>query len=547
MVSTMASSSLSEDTLRSRLAAALPKGFAFGIHHVSTPPIKSEALYAAPPKERPERTFVEKHFLAVSIDHPSAENDTQKILVLGLEIYIYTTARATTIFVSKADSTGYLHLLNLPKGTPSPIRTITATFVEFLVHNRRRKGTQLVVSLFARAQDQYLFPGSVEYKGKHVLDDRGLIKWWCRVLNPLLDDPVDGYILVPGLETNEMKAFIPKGTSQSARWSVGHPLMRISHYARQFDWVPPRCLIPQFPDDPKSRFRDELDADALNSAIYRTTGNWKTVRTLDTFWEMMAYRQECSSGRMTGFIWAVYDGVKSKASDEDTKPAVAADVTDEPPSTPSKQRTINIAPQTTPRKLFPSRSDAKPYDERHELRMRKAKERKRRKKLTGPIIPRKVRMDAFQKMKRLLDRPTYTAYYAWGVSGRGELIVSEAKYKRIIDILLHLDFATLEKSLAGTRRWLSEVGLGASWGYTVEGEKEVSIQEDTQDASGLSQVNNLTTLVKRKRSDTQNDSTPQVNVLGAGLIRKKSKAEEEPAKPAVNVLGEGLVRKKPKD
>jgi len=69
--------------------------------------------------------------------------------------------------------------------------------------------------------------------------------------------------------------------------------------------VPPRCLIPHFPDDPKSRFLDELD-DEMSRSQAKASGEWKTVKSLDVFWEMMAFRQECSAGRMVGFIWVVF-------------------------------------------------------------------------------------------------------------------------------------------------------------------------------------------------------------------------------------------------
>ncbi|GJC93020.1 H3 K56 histone acetylation protein KAT11 [Colletotrichum higginsianum] len=186
--------------LLDKLSAALPKGYRFGVYHLSTPPTKTDALYSAPPEEREDKTYCERHFLAISIDVPSstAEADKQAatnsdaskpVLILALEVFVYTTAYSSTFFVAKADSTGYLKLLNLPKGTPSPIKEISSVFVSYLVEQRSRKGIQSVVSLFARAQDQYLFPGSVEYAGKHVLDDRGLVKWWCRVLDPLLEKP----------------------------------------------------------------------------------------------------------------------------------------------------------------------------------------------------------------------------------------------------------------------------------------------------------------------------------------------------------------------
>jgi regulator of Ty1 transposition protein 109 len=516
--------------LDTRLASVLPKGHSFTILHISTPPTKTDPLYSPPPNERPERTYCENHFLAVSIDAPDASGN--QVLVLGIEVLIYTTARSSTLFVSKADSTGYLTLLNLPKGTPSPIREICATFVGFLVEKRRRKGIQFVVNLFARAQDQYLFPGSVDNKGKHVLDDRGLIKWWCRVLDPLLGPaPISteapwksakGYIVVPGLERNETKALTPR--KPDSAWEFTHPLERISHYYREFDWVPPRCLIPHFPDDPKSRFRDELDEEAAKSQGMKKQGNWKSVKTLDMFWDMMAYRQECSSGRMTGFIWLVFDDQEPSEANESFRSTA-------PPETPEKQRMVQITPSTTPRKLFPSKSKSES----------KTKKKKAKKTLRGPIIARKPHIKRV-KHNRVLDRPVNTAYYSWTPQARGEKIVDEATYKRIVDLLLHLDFAALSKAVGSTRRWLSEGGGGSKWGVVISGTRETPTPTASNGDDG---VNNLSGLVKRKRNDsTVEENQSKVNVLSAGLVKKKPK--EEP-KNGVNVLSTGLIRKKPKE
>lgn len=535
------------DDLRSRLAGVLPKDHSFNIYHLSTPPTKCDPLCSPPPNERPDRTYCEKHFLTVSIDHQSSpEAKNKQIFVLGVEIFIFTTAHATTIFVSKADSTGYLHLLGLPSGTPSPIREVCATFIDFLVDKRRRKGVQLVISLFARAQAQYLFPGSVNNKGKHVLDDRGLVKWWCRVLDPLLQSTVSGYLVVPGLDTHETRAFVPRGANASGRWTAGHPLERISHYTREFDWVPPRCLIPCYPDDPKSRFRDELDEEAAKMGHFRATGGWKSVRTLETFWDMMAFRQECSSGRLTGFMWIVFDDDGAT----DTRKEAPLPTPNEsfkerpstPPETPKKQLTIStVTPSTTPRKLFPSKNDPKASDAHPKDKKKKKKPKKAN--LRGIIIPRQPRIKTAQR-NYLLDRPASTAYYSWDPSGRSERIVSETDYKRIIELLLHLDFGTLDKAAGSTHRWVGEVGMGSSWGYTVKGTREVSVRGAVQPETNGQQVNNLTGLVKRKRLDC---ATGEANVLSPGLVRKKPKADEEAPKPEVNVLSAGLVRKKLKD
>lgn len=563
--------------LLEKLSAVLPKGYRFGIYHLSTPPTKTDALYSAPPDEREDKTYCEKHFLAVSIDVrpnttteaalPAKDGGSKQVLVLALEVFVYTTAYSSTFFVAKADSTGYLKLLNLPKGTPSPIKEVSSAFVSYLVEQRRRKGIQSVVSLFARAQDQYLFPGSVEYSGKHVLDDRGLVKWWCKVLDPLLADPPVGkgapwgsakaYLVIPGLDNYETKAFLPKTPNSAANWVLGHALEKISHYTKEFDWVPARCLIPRFPDDPKSRFRDELDEEAGKSKQLKTTGLWKSVKSLDTFWEMMAYRQECSSGRLTGFIWVVFDTEaeqtrRDSASTTLPTPNPSFDASN-PPKTPPRSTAARLAtPMSTPRKLFPASPSGTPSKKKSQ---KPDKKKKKKKKLRGIIKPRQPQIKT-QQRNYLLDKPISTAYYYWPAEGRGRKIVNESDYKRAYELLLHLDFSKLELAKGSTRRWISEVGMGDAWALEVVGKREVPTPSSNEPSAGA--VNNLSGLIKRKRSEDSaaagsDEPSSKVNVLSTGLIRKKPKEEAAAADAqkanggepqAVNVLGGGLVRKK---
>ncbi|KAM0328853.1 hypothetical protein ACHAQA_005269 [Verticillium albo-atrum] len=528
--------------LADRLSKVLPKGRDFGIYHLSTPPTKTDALFSAPPNEHEDKTYCENHFLAVTIDaidstaQETRKDVPQRVLAFAIEVFIFTTAYTSTFFVSKADSTGYLALLNLPKGTPSPIKEVCGTFMSYLVEQRQRSDKQCIVSLFARAQDQYLFPGSIKNKTKHVLDDRGLVKWWCKVLDPMLATPPAGewgrtkaYLVIPGLDTYETKAFLPRSATAAANWELGHPLDRISHYTKEYDWVPPRCLIPKYPDDPKSRYRDELDEEAGKSRQLQTTGMWKSIRSVDQFWEMLAYRQECSSGRLTGFIWVVLDPkeVKKPAGSPAALPTPSASFSEptpaasEPPSTPTKQRTTSSNTLLlTPRKLFPvsqssdGQSASKP----------EKKTKKKKKPLRGKIKTRQPHIKT-QRRNYLKDRKTTTAYYYWPLEGRGERVVEESNYKRSIELLLHLDFANLDLAKGSTRRWVSEVGMGESWGLDVTGEREASAADQMAPAA-VGAVNNLSGMVKRKRppvAETGEEQPSQVNVLSAGLVRKKPK------------------------
>ncbi|GAP92962.1 putative H3 K56 histone acetylation protein KAT11 [Rosellinia necatrix] len=539
--------------LAKALAQALPKDSCWKTWHLSTTPGITEALYYPPalksvPDKRsskPLKTYCEKHFLAVSIADPTTGQD---VLVLGIEIYIYTTAFSTTIFVAKADSTGYLHLQPTPKGF-SPIRALTASFLAFLVRHRRRPSRQLIINLFARAQSQYIFPGSVKNNKKHILDDRGLIKWWCRVLDPLLehharDDATGnwhrahGYLIIPGLDTYEARAFIPKSEHAASSWSLGHPLELISPYtkdATNYGTVPPRCLIPTYPDDPKARFVEELEESTSEKA--RLLRGWKTPTTLDQFWEMMAFRQECSSGRMTGFIWLVFEPplafISSSGQHSNT---MSPSSTTAPPiptapsgSTPgqadaasnSKAPDQSITSSSVPTSL-PSNLVSTSAKPRYRKRIGKPI-------LKGVIIPRTPRVKTHRaKFPDQVETP----YYYWPEAGRGQVVLDDNGYKRAVELLLHLEFKNLEQAISSTSRWVSEVNTGERWDSLVTGEK--SITEPSTASAPLSTVNNLTGLVQRKRktetkaeaeagAPTEGAPSPLVNTLGGGLVRKRIK------------------------
>ncbi|KAI0456843.1 hypothetical protein F5B21DRAFT_466886 [Xylaria acuta] len=565
------------------LAQALPKDSRCTAWHLSTTPATTEALCYPPAlnttaekrPSKPLKTYCEKHFLAVSISHPPTLGD---VLVLALEVYIYTTTFSTTIFVAKADSTGYLHLQSTPKGF-SPIRAVTVAFLNFLVEHRTRTSKQLVVNLFARAQSQYIFPGSVKNNKKHILDDRGLIKWWCRVLNPLLQDDfqsnssgnwsrIHGYLVIPGLDDYESRAFVPRTEDATRNWSLDHPLELISPYtkdAANYGNVPPRCLIPTYPDDPKARFVEELEESTSDKA--KLLGGWKTPRTLDQFWEMMAFRQECSSGRMTGFVWLVFEPPLASTSPLNRQPNTASSslstaATPTPATSfsgiPSHEDAPS-RPQDCLKKVAaletPTSSPSKITSASNKLPRRK---RRAKKILKGRIIPREPRVKTHRV--KYPDR-IETPYYYWPEAGRGQVVLDENGYKRAVELLLHLEFKSLEHAIASTSRWTGEVNTGEDWALPVVGEKV--ILDQTTSGAHLGTVNNLSGLIQRKRksedeSPLQENTSAPVNMLNEGLLRKKvkvdtdggsadiQKASKTGLEPNVNVLGSGLVRKKSK-
>ena len=361
---TMSSKSRS-DEFSTFLANSLPQDTKIRIYHISTLPTSSTPLFASSPDQAEQVTTCESHFLIVSrrITKDSStvqEADSSKgidlgdeVLVLGIEVLVYTTQSLTMIFVSKADSTGFLTRTTSKRSDESLIKTIISAFLKWLVQHHLATGPtisiadentdvmlhsdkqiespihrRLVLSLFARAQNQYLFPGSVENSTKHVLDDRQLIKWWCKVLDTLVENDWaqavnshDGsaekpsvesaakitpqaYMIIPGFSTNETsRSFFPPPTTprtrQEMRWYVKYPVEYL--VGDLHSQIPIRSVIPRFPDDPKARYCGDLDTAGTDEQ-----GKWKGIKTLQQFWETMEYRQECASGRLVGFIWLTF-------------------------------------------------------------------------------------------------------------------------------------------------------------------------------------------------------------------------------------------------
>lgn len=571
-------------SLRELLAEQLPKDVPFTFYHYSTPPTRSSSLFSAPPHAKSERTYCESHLLAASIT-PKESTDSkipEELLILAIEVLIYTTRNLTTIFISKADSTGYLSELQLPRSqSGSPLKAICGTFVSWLARERQREGKKLVISLFARAQDQYLFPASIDNKNKHVLDDRGLVKWWCKVLDPIVwqykaeeerkpfadrliegengsvngsqssgESTAKGYLVIPGFEPYDTLRYVPPSPVPNTprRWAASHPLLQIAPSPA----APPRCLVPHFPDDPKSRFLDELDEElpdrgtdamvAEGGTPSRSNGIWKSVKTLDQFWEFMAFRQECSSGRIVGFIWVVISPPKPSIPEEDE---------DEPSQQSASQSASQIDSQE---------------------RILKARRRKPIKKKRnqgteyGPIplkLPRIKTMssdlsNASNASSKSTSKtvPETSPYYVWPSNSRGTICFSTKDYNRAHEILIQQNFSTRPYTAKATKRWREEIAvLGglSDWSWTVTGTKENIASSVT--SNGAAPITTVMGVRKKRKPDvgpttSSAQSIEGVQALSDNLVRKKAKIEPTPVAEvpvnSVTTLSAGLVRKKPK-
>lgn len=528
------------DSLRAALSSALPEGFRCRVRYAYSSTKRCGPLFSPVPGQGPERTRLASHFLTVSItastvDGTSREAD-QDAFVYAIEVLVYSTARLATMFVSKADSTGYLR-----SSRPSPIRTISSAFLSWLAARERQSspGRKLVISLFARAQSQYLFPGSAENANKHVLDDRQLIKWWVRVLDPLVADRLKpkasddsdvvqyrGYLTVPGYQTSELRHFLPLSTSH---WRAGNPLPELCQTRGVPEHAPTRCLLPRFPDDPKARFMQDLDDEvglvedagalATTSPSKRKHGRWRSIQDLDRFWEAMEFRQECSSGRVVGFLWVVI-GSNGSGGEQHCSQLTAG------------PRAID---RESSGKSLSSMFDEQ--DPQESQRSAKSTSRKlRRRQLTGPIEPRQPRLKGGSSSCSATSEPSNL------FQGDGVLLTKDG-YDQAMQTLLHLDFANVQVAAKSTAKWVAEVssicGLPSKqWTLDVVGTAVVEKVADESMTNGHAKVNDLGGMIKKKRKQ-EGDSSME----SKGCV--SSQQQPEPSN-LVNMLGSGLVRKKPK-
>lgn len=538
----------SSTTLEHRLADALPEDVRTRVYHISTPPTTSIPLFAAGPGQEDQSTVCETHFLGIS--SPEKGNDGE-VFVFAIEVVIFDTDSLTTVFISKADSSGFISRVHSRTGSLSIPQNVTRIFVDYLIQPRLND-KRLVLSLFARSQNQYLFPGSIENAEKHVLDDRQLIKWWCRVLDSIWRPydirqstacrdgsyTITAHVVVPGCDTGETRAFFPASHVHdftSPKWIDEYPSEQLSLDTT----LPLRCLIPRFPDDPKSRFLDDLDGNHVG-----INGEWRSVKTMEQFWELMSYRQECSAGRLVGFIWVVFShGSAEKEQgqqDQHASTSFSSDVSDVgplPTLAHSQRPMLEQAHATGPTSddLLPLAQTASPPPSSPVLEPHGSKSDLVR---NADHIP-----DGIDATSATSIKHAYAIGTKKGSSVRasivetsitpGQAIVPVIDYEILIEELLEMDFAGSEMANQSTCKWLAQVAAKAGrphFGVDVVGRRKHEVARNgTPDTSA--QVNMLTG-VKKKRKADQADvgaaprnsvSAPTPQVLSSNLIRKKPK------------------------
>ncbi|EEQ33910.1 hypothetical protein McanMca71_002892 [Microsporum canis] len=532
-------------TLEEALSQAIRKGVNLVVRHVVDASTPCPPIFSPPLGEPDEPTICKRHFLAVSIN-PDYEKgtgqqtesgnalDDNELLVFAIEVLVYTTDKLSTLFVSKADSTGYLSLLNHDPNSPaaySLTRNVLSTFLYHLVRIYQKPDITLVLSLFARAQDQYLFPGSSENKGKHILDDRGLIKWWCRVIDPIMQSieresdhsqsrpptptspaqHVTAHLIVPGCDTFETRNFLPEReraiNNPGSHWRLNYPLHQICSYPD----APPRCLVPRFPDDPKARFLIDLDDEITDENPphnLKNSGRWHSVKTLDQFWEMMSYRQECSAGRLVGFLWMVVKPSPVTINASSGQASTEANLA-------TQSQTTNIDQETE---------------------------------------EKDVNKNSLKTTTNVDD---------------SIIQISNSDYKALADYLLDFDFSNQEDSTVNTKLWIEKLsslsGCG-NRGLRIVGKAPIPGSQPPASTAGPRVATNVLRdglVRKRKRQPSTNSivlgesTNAPPHAASTQVVSEGSKPTEQdtntgtqgqpaPSAPSVNVLAGNLIRKKKK-
>lgn len=337
-------------TLRDALLAglnSLPGTREFHLHVLVSSPRKHGNLF---PFANPRpRSYLQDILILLS---EQTTPDSPSVFVSAIEACVYNipATSCAILYVSKVDSTGQA---TAPSPTPALVRALLLFYAD--PATRPISVDHLWIHVFARAQNQYLFPNSSEYPKKHPLSDIKLCAWWKRQISTVVGElatrvgdtcRTKSYYTLPGL--SEFEAYhslerVYPSTGSRSSWTYGHPYSQ--------DEIPLPCpcpsggdsprhlgqCIPSFDDDPKSRFIDEIayttDADGVRSPE-RKRPRADTLKTheedassadasekkegrskkedqthkevkkvsVEEFWERMSFRQECIAGAVTGFF-----------------------------------------------------------------------------------------------------------------------------------------------------------------------------------------------------------------------------------------------------
>ncbi|AMD22771.1 HHR002Cp [Eremothecium sinecaudum] len=159
------------------------------------------------------------------------------------------------------------------------------------------------ISLFTRAEAQYLFPDSADSPNKHLLSGQKLLRWWLSIIDDLLSTNFESdsiaRLQIPGEEKKTINLYLRN--MQFKNWQVGDIFHDSEDELAMY-------RIPVFEDDPKGRFLSELEQEGRVAAV-----------KFSTFWLEIQARSEFRLGALVSVIGARgrYKGVYTRPEDDE--------------------------------------------------------------------------------------------------------------------------------------------------------------------------------------------------------------------------------------
>jgi regulator of Ty1 transposition protein 109 len=271
---------------------------------------------------------------------------------------------------------------------------------------------------------------------------------------------------------------------------------------------------------------DELPESTRAEGSKENSGHWRSVKSLAQFWEMMSFRQECSAGRLVGFLWLVINPpglvnsvqmTSSRVASRDVEKALPASAETTHDETKQKDEAASASAASQP-----STSDLQ----------------------TSSIAqPSASSSDTLAKVQQA----TGPSAFFWPDTGRGHAVLSEEDYKAAINFLIDQDFDTKDKAIASTKAWAEKVASLADqlWvGQRVEGRNTTT--ELSQKPTDATTVINTAVVRKRKTADAESDKPGEVGGAPGDSEAANPTPVQSNQASGVNVLNASLIRKKKK-
>ncbi|KAF9358759.1 hypothetical protein BGX26_000971 [Mortierella sp. AD094] len=404
--------------------------------------------------------------------------------------------------------------------------------------SRIAKKTSLYI--FARAQPQYLFARSAKNSGKHVLDDRGLVRWWKNMVSSVYSasassesspdqegqrehhkPKLHGWWHIPGIETERGALRIiqsPHASSTSSssesvfNWAYGYPDKGSKDMAN--------AIIPRFPDDPKSR-------------LMQSPSGSDGYISISTFWELAAIAEESGAGKITGFFRVT----EEEGGEEEKEEEKSREPHDDPVSKPSSTGETKTTTEESGRKHL--KGTTKNYTKAINFLL----------DLNFSTLERS--RDSTKQWKEEVNK--WTLATKVGESEAGTVESSDRSWIQQLTVPINLPRAEETKTLhvietapVTAQQSPQAPAVHALNPGLIKRKEPVSAQSTPPAAVNVLNVN----LIKRKTPQTTDDKAvtsssagaPVVNVLNPGLIKRKIPQTSEA--PVVNVLSPSLIKPK---